>query len=242
MYCTNACQDGGSISGAWAARQPHGSLPIEVGGTAVVKGLVKAAEHNGKTVQVLRLHKASGRYVIDIDNKQMKVKPENLHKHMEPLPGTGKEAARTNSELVLSEVEVAYLLKAEATKARVLEEIQKANTVAHIGTHATESELYFAGSSAMDAILSLPEIYDLQLDLKLAVLSACNTMKGELRSDGVIGVARAFLAAGADSVVAALWKVDDDATITFMKHLFESYLGAEAGGDAALAMQHKTLT
>ena len=75
--------------------------------------------------------------------------------------------------------------------------------------------------------------------------SACDTFcslkndLNEVSSDGVIGLARAFLAAGADALMVALWKVDDDATRTLMGRCYGHYLrpAAEGGGDAALALQ-----
>ena len=70
----------------------------------------------------------------------------------------------------------------------------------------------------------------------LVTLSACDTFKGELSADGVIGIARAFLAAGASSLLASLWKVDDAATSTLMERFYEQLLGV-AAGDVAMALQ-----
>ena len=76
-------------------------------------------------------------------------------------------------------------------------------------------------------------MYGLELSAELAVLSACDTFKGELRTDGVVGVARSFLAAGVSSLAVSLWKVDDRATKELMVQFYKRYI---EGVDAATAM------
>eukprot|EP00961_Rhodomonas_salina_P202076 2725608-Rhodomonas_salina.1 len=56
------------------------------------------------------------------------------------------------------------------------------------------------------------------------VLSACDTARGVIQEEGVVGLARAFLAAGAGAVLVALWKVDDHSTALFMRELYSSLL------------------
>ena len=54
------------------------------------------------------------------------------------------------------------------------------------------------------------------------VLSCCHTGRGKiLRGEGVVGMARAFLAAGARSVLVTLWAIDDEATMEFMKSFYQ---------------------
>src|ERR1043165_1034888 len=69
-----------------------------------------------------------------------------------------------------------------------------------------------------DGFLRLHDIYNLKLPVDLVVLSACNTGLGkEVKGEGLIGLTRGFMYAGAHGVVASLWKVDDDATAELMK-------------------------
>ena len=56
----------------------------------------------------------------------------------------------------------------------------------------------------------------------MVVLSACHTARGEINSEGVLGLARAFLMAGAKSVVTALWAIPDEATKHFMKQFYSN--------------------
>jgi CHAT domain-containing protein len=72
-----------------------------------------------------------------------------------------------------------------------------------------------------DGYLRLSDIYNLKLSADLVVLSSCDSALGkDLESEGIIGLPRGFLYAGARSVVASLWKVDDDATAALMKGLY----------------------
>ena len=75
---------------------------------------------------------------------------------------------------------------------------------------------------------------DFELEADLVVLSACQTGLGQLTGEGVVGLSRAFLAAGARSLVVSLWSVSDQATRVFMRALYAAYL---THGDKARALQ-----
>lgn len=85
-----------------------------------------------------------------------------------------------------------------------------------------------------DGYLRLSDIYNLKLTADLVVLSSCESALGkDLGSEGIIGLPRAFLYAGARSVIASLWKVDDEATVPLMK-MFYSRLQQGEDPPAAL--------
>jgi CHAT domain-containing protein len=72
-----------------------------------------------------------------------------------------------------------------------------------------------------NGFLRMSDIYDLKLSSNLVVLSACNTALGkEVRGEGLIGLTRGFLYAGASGVTASLWKVDDEATAELMSRFY----------------------
>lgn len=86
-----------------------------------------------------------------------------------------------------------------------------------------------------DGFLGLHDIYNLYLPSELVVLSACRTGLGkEVKGEGLIGLTRGFMYAGAARVVASLWKVDDDATAEFMKRFYQEMLGKGMRPAAAL--------
>jgi CHAT domain-containing protein len=76
-----------------------------------------------------------------------------------------------------------------------------------------------------DGFLRMHEIYNLQLPADLVVLSACQTALGkEIRGEGLVGLTRGFMYAGAQRVVASLWQVDDLATAKLMERFYRGML------------------
>ncbi|OLE52060.1 MAG: hypothetical protein AUG51_19905 [Acidobacteria bacterium 13_1_20CM_3_53_8] len=76
-----------------------------------------------------------------------------------------------------------------------------------------------------NGFLQLHDIYNLNLSSQLVVLSACNTALGkQIKGEGLIGLTQGFMYAGAKSVVASLWKVDDEATAQLMRYFYEAML------------------
>jgi CHAT domain-containing protein len=89
-----------------------------------------------------------------------------------------------------------------------------------------------------DGYLRLGDIYKLKLSADLVVLSACNSALGkDLESEGIIGLPRGFLYAGSKSVIASLWKVDDDAAADFMKGLYVRIKQGESPSSALRGVQ-----
>jgi CHAT domain-containing protein/Tfp pilus assembly protein PilF len=86
-----------------------------------------------------------------------------------------------------------------------------------------------------DGFLRLHEIYNLQLNADLIVLSACETGLGkEIKGEGLIGLTRGFMYAGAPRVIASLWNVDDLATAELMKLFYQRMLKDGLPAGAAL--------
>ncbi|XP_028400958.1 tetratricopeptide repeat protein 28-like [Dendronephthya gigantea] len=128
------------------------------------------------------------------------------------------------------------LVKAEAKKQVVLELLSDASII-HIAAHgeprrgeimlAPDLSLNEPSSSLPDQdsyLLTQKDITGIPLQARLVVLCCCHTGKGKISSEGVIGVARSFLAAGARSVLATLWPISDDATKEFMEAFYGELL------------------
>ena len=88
--------------------------------------------------------------------------------------------------------------------------------------------LYDQQGQPQNGFLRLHDIYQLELNADLVVLSACQTALGkDVKGEGLIGLTRGFMYAGAPRVVASLWKVDDEATAELMKRFYQFMLGEE---------------
>jgi len=94
-----------------------------------------------------------------------------------------------------------------------------------------------------DPYLTVAEISRLDLSAELVVLGACETALGrELRGEGLIGISHGFLQAGARGVVSTLWRINDEATLSFMTHFYRAMLSeglspARAFSEAQNAMR-----
>jgi len=86
-----------------------------------------------------------------------------------------------------------------------------------------------------DGFLRLNDIYNLELNADLVVLSACQTALGkDIRGEGLIGLTRGFMYAGAARVLASLWSVEDRATAELMKRFYRAMLVDRLSPSAAL--------
>ena len=121
----------------------------------------------------------------------------------------------------------------EATKEEVLKRITSVALV-HIAAHGNSEhgEIALAPNSTQKYIsreeymkhhmLKIADVQAVQLRAKLVVLSCCHSGQGEIKAEGVMGIARAFLGAGARSVLVSLWAIDDNATFEFMKFFYQN--------------------
>jgi CHAT domain-containing protein len=95
---------------------------------------------------------------------------------------------------------------------------------------------------AQDGFLRLRDIYGLNLSADLVVLSACNTALGKpIRGEGLDGMVRGFLHAGARRVVASYWKVDDGATAALMERFYAEMLQNGRSPSAAMRAAQRSM-
>ena len=103
-----------------------------------------------------------------------------------------------------------------------------------------DTSKYIEMKSENDGILLSSEIAQIDLtNTDLVVLSACETALGNVKSEGVYGLQRAFKLAGVNSLIMSLWKVDDDATQILMTSFYQNYLNGMSKREALLTAQNK---
>ncbi len=133
---------------------------------------------------------------------------------------------------------------------RAFRAIASRHTTIHLATHAVvfddaplRSYLVLApeqGGGARahdldgDGLLTVAEVFGLELRAELVTLSACDTGLGHVSGDGVAGLSHAFIYAGAASVMVSLWRIADDIATIEMQHFYRDML--RSGGNKAGAL------
>ena len=148
--------------------------------------------------------------------------------------------ARKEAEMVGGLLGVQPLLGSRATKQAVLHAIPSVSLI-HLAAHGNPKRGEIALSPQRtsnitpqeeDYLLTMPEIQGVQVRAKLVVLSCCHSGRGLVKKEGVIGIARAFLASGARSVLVASWAVEDEATEKLMKHFYKHLVRGESASES----------
>lgn len=161
-----------------------------------------------------------------------------------PLPGTRQEAEAIQA---VARGEVRSFLGAEATKEMLLTTDLSRFQILHLATHGLIHRdhpelsglvfsLFDAEGRPLDGHLRLHEIYNLDLDAELVVLSACGTALGRrVRGEGILGLSRAFFYAGSSRLVISHWNVGDMTTMELMRRFYWALL--ELGTPPAAALR-----
>ena len=158
-----------------------------------------------------------------------------LYRNFYPLSG-----AREEAEMIGRLLGVQPLLGQHATKQAVLQRIASVSLI-HFAAHgdAERGEIALAPPRSTaeipqedDYLLKMSDISKVQLRAKLVVLSCCHSGRGQIRAEGAVGIARAFLGCGARSVLAALWALEDIATKQFMNCFYEHLVRGESASES----------
>ena len=118
-------------------------------------------------------------------------------------------------------------------------------TILHIATHGLfrPDNSFFSALKLADGWIDVREIYRLPLTAQLVVLSACESGAGEIRgADEVVGLARGFIGAGANSLVVSLWNVHDARTAGFMDCFYDQLVSGPSGKQPAAALRAAQIT
>ena len=153
---------------------------------------------------------------------------------------TGLPCARKEAEMIGRLLGVTPLIGDRATKQAVLQAIHSVSLI-HLAAHgdAERGEIVLSPECPADYVpreeaflLTMNEISRIKLRAKLVVLSCCHSARGQIKAEGVIGIARAFLGSGARSVLAARWALDDTATEKFMTCFYEHLFRGESASES----------
>ena len=135
-----------------------------------------------------------------------------------PLP-----CAREEVEMIGRMLGSTPHIGAQATKDKVLTRLGSVALV-YIAAHGDmeTGEIALASTEvAKENVLTMRDVLGVQMRGRLVILSCCHSARGEIKAEGVVGIARAFLGAGARSVLVSLWAIDDEATLEFMKNFYQ---------------------
>jgi CHAT domain-containing protein len=159
------------------------------------------------------------------------------------LPSAQAEAERIAGLIPKSKL----LLRQQASKVN-FKKISPEYHYIHVASHGEfdpdaplNSALLLSKQGSDDGMLTVNELYSIELNADLVTLSACETGLGKISNgDDIIGLTRGFFYSGTSSVIASLWQVDDDATSYLMVQFYEA-LQTKNKRDALRAAQLATM-
>ncbi|GAX40949.1 TPR repeat-containing protein [Tolypothrix sp. NIES-4075] len=173
--------------------------------------------------------------------------PGDKPQQLPSLPGAEIEA-----KAIATIFHTKAIIGNQATKTAIVQKMTQARIV-HLATHGLlddYKQMGVPGAIALapdpqktneegNGLLTAYEILDLKLNAELVVLSACDTGRGRITGDGVIGLSRSLITAGVPSVMVSLWKVPDEPTASLMS---EFYKNIQHNTDKATALRQAMLT
>ena len=213
---------------------PFAALPMADGRPLIEHHTVSLAPSLAIAQELERrrstFHSAGGQGLVVGDPAPKDGLEAELGTRLPRLPGARKEA-RIVAELLGTEP----LLDAAATDGLVTRSMPNARWI-HFASHGLLDHGDSGGlpgalvlapdgsGEGGDGLLTASEIAELPLQAQLVVASACDTGGGRLTGDGVLGLARSFLTAGAGAAVVSLWQIDDEATTHLMSQFYRHLL------------------
>jgi CHAT domain-containing protein len=166
------------------------------------------------------------------------------------LPFSGMEAQAIGQ---FAPEQTFLALGADASRQNFLSGNFNSYRILHFATHGFLNQqnpelsglvlsLYDRDGNSQNGFLRVIDLYSLHLNSDLVVLSACQTALGkEIDGEGIVGLTRGFMYAGAAGVVSSLWKVEDAATAELMKIFYRAMLKKNQTPAAALRIAQNEL-
>jgi CHAT domain-containing protein len=197
-----------------------------------------------------------GNDALVVGNPTMPSVPPAPGQPPQPLPSL--PGAESEANAIAPLLNTKPLIGNLATKSAIVQLLPNARII-HLATHGLLDDVRGLGSAialapdspssvppltkggigGVNGLLTAEEILDMKLNAELVVLSACNTGRGRITGDGVIGLSRSLISAGVPSVLVSLWAVPDAPTASLMT---EFYQNLQKNPDKAQALRQAMLT
>jgi CHAT domain-containing protein len=175
--------------------------------------------------------------------------PVSFQGKMDDLPGSELEVKKLDGYFSEHAFKVTTQVGSMATEGDLKKKTSDAWSYIHFATHGLVNEndpdlskIMLHPSQGEDGDLFSGEIYNLNLNTELITLSACQTGLGKVtKGEGLIGLSRALLYAGANNIIVSLWNVSDEATLKLMDELYSNILKNKQCINYAEALQQAKL-
>ena len=178
--------------------------------------------------------------ILAVGNPIMPMVPDHdgVKIELQPLPGA--EAEVKSIVELFPQQPYTLLIGQKATEANV-KQLAQTHNIVHLATHGIAygsdplaSLVAFSPTEHENGLLTAREVIESSLPADLVVLSACQTGLGRITGEGMLGLSRSFLVAGARTVIVSQWSVSDSATMELMVAFYKNYL---QHGNKAIALQ-----
>ncbi len=203
-------------------------------------------------IQVLQLtHNQRANQEQAIENGEILVVGNPIMPSVPPYPGEKPQqlpslpGAENEAKAIASLFNTQPIIGNQATKSAIIQKMPEAKII-HLATHGLLDEFRGLGSAIAltptpndNGLLTAEAILDLKLNAELVVLSACDTGRGRITGDGVVGLSRSLISAGVESVLVSLWSIPDAPTASLMT---EFYHQTQQNPDKAQALRQAMLT
>ena len=184
------------------------------------------------------VHSSSRFYNSNLANERSFVRGGYIN----PIPATEEEVVQIEGLYKGKHLFSKYFLFKDAKEENIKSKELSGYKIIHMATHGFVNDatpelsgivLSQDSLSQEDGILYVGEIYNLKWNADLVTLSACETGLGKVvRGEGIIGLTRAFLYAGAENVLVSLWKVSDSSTSQLMIDFYNNLLSKETKSES----------
>lgn len=193
-----------------------------------------------------------GKDILVVGNPTMPSIPPAIGEKPQQLPSL--PGAEQEALAIASLFNTKAIIGTDATKTAIEQLMPKARII-HLATHGllddvrgigsalalapSQGRFALAPSDQDEGLLTAEQILEMKLNAELVVLSACNTGRGRITGDGVIGLSRSLISAGVPSVVVSLWSVPDAPTTFLMTNFYQNLQNSP---DKAQALRQAMLT